>query len=59
MLGVGCVAAPVFDHTGMVRAAVTTATLAARLNPARLAQVAREVKAAAATVSRALGLLPH
>jgi DNA-binding IclR family transcriptional regulator len=57
MLGVGCVAAPVFDHTGTVKAAVTTATLAARLNPERLAQVAGEVKATAAAISRALGFL--
>jgi IclR family KDG regulon transcriptional repressor len=55
MLGVSCVAAPIFDHSGVVRAALTTATLAARLHPARLEEVAREVKATAAAISRALG----
>jgi IclR family transcriptional regulator, KDG regulon repressor len=59
MLGIGCVAAPIFDHTGMVKAAVTAVTLAARLNQERLVQVAGEVKATAATISRALGFLPR
>jgi DNA-binding IclR family transcriptional regulator len=59
MLGVGCVAAPVFDHTGTVKAAVTTTTLAVRLNAEYVAQVAGEVKATAAAISRALGFLPR
>lgn len=58
MLGVACVAAPVFDHSGSVKAAVTTASLAARLRPQRLPRVASQVKATAAAISRALGFLP-
>ncbi len=57
MLGVSCVAAPVFDHAGLVKAGLTTATLAARLSPARLEELASGVRAAAAAISRALGFL--
>lgn len=56
-LGVACVAAPVFDHSRSVIAALTTATLAARLGAERLVHVAEEVKAVAAAISRGIGFL--
>lgn len=53
--GVNAVAAPIWDHTGRVVAALAVAGPAYRLPPERLLQIGAEVREAAREASRSLG----
>jgi IclR family transcriptional regulator, KDG regulon repressor len=53
--GVRCVGAPVFDHSGTVRAAVSISGPSARLHDRRLPVLKEQVLGAARDVSRSLG----
>jgi IclR family acetate operon transcriptional repressor len=54
-LGIRCVGAAVFDHTGRVTGGLSVSTLAFELEPAGAAPLGARVAAAAAAVSDALG----
>jgi DNA-binding IclR family transcriptional regulator len=54
--GLICVAAPIFDHTGRVTAAISAAGPEARMPEDRLPEVGASVASAAADISRRLGL---
>ncbi|MFD1056612.1 IclR family transcriptional regulator [Terrabacter terrigena] len=54
-LGICCVGAPVFDHTGRVIAGLSLSTPSSRFDSSRLDQVGALVAAAGERVSRALG----
>jgi DNA-binding IclR family transcriptional regulator len=58
-LGLRCIAAPVFDHTGSVAASISIAGPSARVTPSREAELALRVMAAAAEISRQLGHAPE
>lgn len=53
--GARCVAAPVFDHTGAVVAALSVSAPASRLDDARAAEIARAARDAACEITRRLG----
>jgi DNA-binding IclR family transcriptional regulator len=53
-----CVAAPVFDHTGTARYAVSISGPATRVTPDRVPDLGHAVAAAAAEISRRLGARP-
>ena len=55
--GIRCVAAPVFDHSGKVVAAISLSGPAYRLSLERAHRVAGEVKATALAVSREIGYI--
>ncbi|MDP2859153.1 MAG: IclR family transcriptional regulator [Bacillota bacterium] len=52
--GVACIAAPVRDHTGIVRAAISISGPAGRVMP-KVSDLAREVRQAGSTLSESLG----
>ncbi|WP_327089983.1 IclR family transcriptional regulator [Nonomuraea sp. NBC_01738] len=52
---VRCVAAPIFDHTDTVHAAISVAGLTSRVTAARVRELGPAVAAAAARISRKLG----
>jgi DNA-binding IclR family transcriptional regulator len=54
--GLICVAAPIFDHTGRITAAISAAGPDARMREDRLPDVGAAVARAAADISRRLGL---
>lgn len=54
-VGARCVAAPIFDHTGAVVAALSVSAPASRLDDARAAEIATAVRAAADDITRRLG----
>jgi IclR family acetate operon transcriptional repressor len=56
--GVRCLAAPVLDARGQVRAAIGITAAAARFTKRRIPAVAREVRQAADALSAALGRSP-
>lgn len=53
--GVRCVAAPVYNHSGGVAAAVSVSGAAVRIPPERFAEIGRIVRYRALAISRALG----
>jgi DNA-binding IclR family transcriptional regulator len=53
--GARCVAAPVFDHTGMVVAGISVSGPATRMTRGRITEIGATLKAAAHEVSRQLG----
>jgi DNA-binding IclR family transcriptional regulator len=53
--GARCVGAPIFDFSGEVRAGISVSGPTMRLQEARLAQVANQVRLAAQEISRRLG----
>ncbi|MCF8063305.1 MAG: IclR family transcriptional regulator [Deltaproteobacteria bacterium] len=53
--GVRCVAAPVFDHTGMSRFAISVAGPITRVTSARVKEIQKEVRRVCRTLSQALG----
>jgi IclR family acetate operon transcriptional repressor len=54
-LGICCVGAPVFDHTGRVVAGISLSTPTARFDRARLGETGQLMAAAAGRISAALG----
>jgi IclR family transcriptional regulator, KDG regulon repressor len=58
-LGGRCIAAPIFDHTGKVVAAVSVSAPLARLPMSDVPQVGEKVRETAKTISRGLGYLPR
>ncbi len=52
---VRCVAAPIFDHTGTVAAALSVSGLSSRITPARVRELGPQVAEAARSISRELG----
>lgn len=54
-MGICCVGAPIFDHTGHVIAGLSLSTPASRFDPSRLDEIGALVAAAGGRVSRALG----
>jgi len=54
-LGIRCVAAPLFDHTGEVAGAVSISGPSSRVTPDRLESLGRRVRAAADQVTAAMG----
>lgn len=57
--GVRCAAAPVYDHTGRVIAALSISAPAYRTGDASLAEMGQKVRRAALAVSQALGYRPE
>lgn len=53
--GVRCVAAPVFDHTGVSRYAISVAGPVTRVTSARVKDIQKEVRRVCEALSRALG----
>jgi len=53
--GIRCVGAPIFDHQGMVIAALSVSGPAYRLGLERAYQLAAQVKATGEAISRQLG----
>lgn len=58
VVGIGCVAAPIFDHTGTIRYGVSVSTLTVEHNLQQIQAMAPQVKATAADISASLGFLP-
>jgi DNA-binding IclR family transcriptional regulator len=56
--GIRCVGAPVFDHTGQVKAAVSVSGPAYRLSNSRLEELSQPVIKAGMAISNKLGYLP-
>jgi DNA-binding IclR family transcriptional regulator len=56
--GIRCVGAPVFDHTGYVKAAVSISGPAFRLSSSRLQELAQPAIKAGMAISNKLGYLP-
>lgn len=56
--GIRCVGAPVFDHTGHVKAAVSISGPAYRLSSSRLQELSQPVIKAGMAISNKLGYLP-
>ena len=54
-LGIACVAAPIFDHSGLVIAGLSISAAAARFEAAGAARLGPQVRAAAADLSGRLG----
>ncbi|HEY8497689.1 MAG TPA: IclR family transcriptional regulator [Limnochordales bacterium] len=57
--GVCCAAAPIFDHTGQVRAAVSVTAPAFRTPPERLEELASAVRRTAMAISETMGYSAH
>jgi IclR family acetate operon transcriptional repressor len=57
-LGIRCVAAPVFDHTGEVIAAISISGPSARIVDARIPQLGERVRAAGQMLTKAMGGVP-
>ncbi|MCM0759909.1 MULTISPECIES: IclR family transcriptional regulator [Sporomusa] len=57
-IGLSCVAAPVFDHTGKAMAAISVAGPSARLDEKRMQELVGIVRQAADEISRRLGYRP-
>ena len=53
--GACCVAAPIFDSSGLIAASMSVSGPITRMNRSRVAEIALDVKAAAAEISRQLG----
>ncbi len=56
--GIRCVGAPVFDHTGTVRAGISIAGPATRVTPDRFPELGELVRETALSVSRKIGYEP-
>jgi DNA-binding IclR family transcriptional regulator len=56
--GIRCVGAPIFDHTGQVKAAVSISGPAYRLSNSRLEELSQPVIKAGMAISNKLGYLP-
>jgi IclR family acetate operon transcriptional repressor len=54
-IGLRCLGAPITDHTGRPCACVAVSAPAARMDPARIAELIPQVKATALRISRMLG----
>ncbi|MGG3470992.1 IclR family transcriptional regulator [Neobacillus pocheonensis] len=54
-LGLKCVAAPIFDHHGQVIGAISCAAPKVRMDEVRLAEVIKQIKQAAASISQRMG----
>jgi IclR family transcriptional regulator, KDG regulon repressor len=58
VIGLRCVAAPLFDHSGRAVAAFSVAGPASRVSPSRTPEIARLVLETAGEISRRLGYTP-
>jgi IclR family acetate operon transcriptional repressor len=57
--GIRCVGAPVFDHTGVVCAAISAAGPASRVTAARFPELGARVRETALEISRRIGYIPE
>jgi len=58
-IGLRCIGAPVFDHTGAAIAAISVAGTTAQITAENVREIARHVKNTAAAISRVLGYTPE